>query len=387
MSMKTTTAEPEIQNPKSENRMTSESRNPHQQAASRPRFSATSVRDCFGFGNLLFGLAISGLVFAGCGRNPAEHSGAAALPPAQVRASKVENKPYLATEEVVGTVRAKLRAALEAKVSGRIEAMPVVFGQAVKAGDLIARLDVREIKAKLDQAKAMREQAEGELKRFENLLQGKAVTQQEFDGVQARARVAAASVIEAETMLGYATVTAPFDGMIARKLVDVGDLASPGRPLVELEDPANLRFEAEIPEAIISGVRVGAKMPVRVEAVTNAFEGVVSEIAPTADPNSRTFRVKLDLPAAPGLRSGQFGRVAVPVGETTSPRVQATAVVLRGQMEIVFVVVDQKAHLRLVKTGKRVGDEVELLSGVNPGELVVVEGATTLVDGQPLTLK
>ena len=88
-----------------------------------------------------------------------------------------------------------------------------------------------------------------------------------------------------------------------------------------------------------------------------------------------------------GLRAGQFGRAAMPVGETSALRAPASAVVQRGQMELVFVVVNGHAQLRIVKTGKRIGDEVELVSGVDAGERVVVEGAATLVDGQPVEMK
>jgi len=106
-----------------------------------------------------------------------------------------------------------------------------------------------------------------------------------------------------------------------------------------------------------------------------------------ADPSSRTFNVTLDLPANAGLRAGQFARVAIPIGETRALRVPALAVVQRGQMELVFVVVNQQANLRLVKTGKRIGDAVELVSGVSAGELIVVEGADRLRDGQPVEAK
>ena len=125
----------------------------------------------------------------------------------------------------------------------------------------------------------------------------------------------------------------------------------------------------------------------RVSGVSNELAGTVSEIAPSADPNSRTFLVKLDLPPTPGLRAGQFGRVAVPVGETSALRVPASAVLQRGEMELVFVVVNGHAQLRIVKTGERVGDEVELVSGVDAGEQVVTEGAANLMDGQPVTIK
>lgn len=327
------------------------------------------------------------LLAAGCGRHSKTAAPESALPVATVRVQTIGDQPRQLAEEILGTVRAKTRATLEAKVAGRIAELPVALGQSLKAGDLVARLDVREIRAKLDQARAVLEQARRDRARFEALLRQQAVTQAEFDGVEARFRVAEAAVAEAETMLGYAEVRAPFDGVVTRKLADVGDLASPGRPLVELEDPKALRLEADVPEALIAGVHAGAKLPVRVSALNLDLEGVVAEIAPAADPNSRTFRVKLDLPDAPGLKAGLFGRVAVPVGETRAPRVPISALVQRGQMEMVFVVADGRAQMRLVKSGKRFGGEVELVSGVRPGERVVVEGAAGLVDGQPVEAK
>jgi RND family efflux transporter MFP subunit len=326
------------------------------------------------------------LWLAGC-HKPSEPLPAAKLPAATVRAQPVQTKTYPATEEVVGTVRAKLRATLEAKLSGRIETMPVSAGQLVKKGALLAQLEVRETQAKLDQAKAVREQSARDRQRLEALLLQKAVTQQEYDAVLARFRVSEAAVSEAQTMLDYATLTAPFDGVITRKLAEVGDLASPGRALLELEDPGALRLEADVPEALLERVQAGGKLPVRLATLTNEISGTVSEIAPVADPNSRTFRVKLDLPPNPGLRSGQFGRLVVPVGESSNLRVPAAALVRRGQMEMVFVVVKSQVQLRLVKTGRRLGEEMEILSGLEAGEPIVTEGAAALVDGQPVEVK
>ena len=199
--------------------------------------------------------------------------------------------------------------------------------------------------------------------------------------------MADAAVTEAETLLGYTKVTAPFDGVITRKHADVGDLAAPGKPLLDMEDSRTLRLEADVPEAVVGKLTLGDKLPVRIAALETELEGVVSEIAPAADPGSRTFLVKLDLPVTPGLRAGQFGRVAMPVGETSALRVPASAVVQRGQMELVFVVSEGKAQLRIVKTGKRIGDEVELVSGVEAGEKIVIENASGLVDGQPLQVR
>ncbi len=307
------------------------------------------------------------------------------LPTVSVRVQTVEAKPHVAVEEVVGTVNPKLRAVIEAKVSGRIEKMLVTPGQHVKASEPLAQLDEREIQAKLDQANAVREQTETDLKRYTDLIAKRAATQQEFEAVQSRARVARATVAETETMLGYAKIVAPFDGVITRKLADVGDLASPGKALLEMEDPNALRFEAGVPEAIIGRIEIGAKLGVRVGS--QQIEGTVSEIAPSADPASRTSLVKLDLPPTTGIRAGQFGRVSVPVSETAVLRMPASALLQRGQMELVFVRNDKQARLRIVKTGKRIGDEIEVVSGLNGGEQVVTDDASALTDGQPIEVR
>jgi RND family efflux transporter MFP subunit len=329
---------------------------------------------------------IAAALSTGCSKQEAS-SAHESLPRVTVRVAVVEQNARPSSEEVVGTVRAKLRAAIEAKVSGRVEALLVAPGQTVKAGELIAQLDAREIQAKLDQALAMREQATKDLARARDLLDKKITTQAEFDSVQARERVAVGSVKETETMLGYTKLVAPFNGIVTRKLADVGDLATPGKPIIEMEDPSALRFEADVPEALIGNLKLGVKLPVRVGAVPTPIEGVVVELAPVADAASRTFLVKLDLPPTEAARSGQFGRVWVATGESQTIRVPAGAIVARGQMETVFVAAKDHAQLRIVRTGKRTDGEVELLSGINPGESIIIEGAEQLRDGQPITLK
>jgi len=291
------------------------------------------------------------------------------LPAASVPVLTVERKSRAATEDVVGTVRPELSAAIEAKVSGRISRLLVVPGQLVKAGERLIQLDAHEIQSRLDQATAARQQAENDLKRATDLLQQKILSQSEFDNAQSKFRQFAAAEAEAKTMLGYTDILAPFDGVITRKLADVGDLAQPGKPLLQMENPNTLRFEADVPEALIGNVKLGDKLAVRIAGV------------------GRTYLVKLDLPGAQGVRSGQFGRVAVPTGEVSAIRVPAAAVIQRGQMELVFVVASGHAELRLVKSGSRIGDELELVSGLNPGEQVVTDGSAALTDGQPVTIK
>jgi RND family efflux transporter MFP subunit len=274
---------------------------------------------------------------------------------------------------------------VEAKVSGRVEQYQAFPGQTVRAGDLLVALDVGEIVARVDSATATLENADRELGRYRRLSEQNAVTRQELEAAEARQKVAAATLAEAKTLLGYARVTAPFDGVVTRKLADVGDLAMPGKALLEIESPLGLRFEADLPDALIDSVSIGQTMTVRVSGSDRELQGTVGEIAPVADPASRTFRVKLDLPEADGLRSGRFGRVAVPLAETEILAVPAAAVTRRGQLEGVFVVREGRAWLRLVKTGPRLGEVVVLLSGVDPGENLVAEVPEGLRDGQPVT--
>jgi membrane fusion protein (multidrug efflux system) len=324
------------------------------------------------------------LLLTACGKHEAPQGSAVELPSASVKTQPASWQPHIATEEVVGTVRSKQRAVVEAKISGRVLEYTATPGAFVKAGDLLARLDVQEIQAKVDQARAMLDQAKRDFDRQKQLISSNATTRQDFDTADARVKVSTAAVREAETMMSYAQVTAPFDGVVTRKLADVGDLAMPGKPLLEIEAPTSLRFEADLPEAILDRVKLGEKMTVRLAKV---IEGTVSEISPVADPVSRTFNVKLDLPPTEGLRTGQFGRVSVPVAEVKLLLVPQAAVLKRGQMELIFIAKNGKAALRLVKTGKTLDDRIEVLSGLEEGEQIIVSDTTQLTDGQPVTLQ
>jgi membrane fusion protein, multidrug efflux system len=333
----------------------------------------------------LLALPAGMMLLAGCGQGHQGHvTTQPELPSAQVHTQTVEAKALASIEEVVGTVRAKLSATIEAKTSGRITDLPVVLGQKVKAGERVARLDAPEIKARLDQAEASVEQAEREWKRVSSLFNQQAVARAEYEAADARYRVAKGVVAEARAIMGFVEILAPFDGVVTRKWVDVGDQAAPGKPLVDIQDPSNLRLEADVPEAIASKITDDARMTIRAGESTGDLAGTIAEIAPIADPTSRTFRVKLNLPANPGLMLGQFARLIVPTGDYTSMRVPTSAVVQRGQMEILFVVENQHARLHLVKTGRRVNDETEILSGLDSGDSVVVDNPQRLVDGQPL---
>jgi RND family efflux transporter MFP subunit len=162
--------------------------------------------------------ALAALLLSGCGRKPETHpTSQPNLAVAQVQVHTAESRQQATTEEVAGTVRAKLRATLEAKLSGRIDKMPVLLGQAVKAGQLVAHLDAAEIKARLEQAQASLQRAERDWKRTSALFDQQAATRSDYDAADSRARVAKAAVAEAQAMMGYVEVLAPFDGVVTKK--------------------------------------------------------------------------------------------------------------------------------------------------------------------------
>ena len=328
------------------------------------------------------------LLLAGCGKHVEEASAPGPSgPPMVVQVAAVAVQPLWDEEEVVGNVEAAQRAVLAAKVTGVIDAIKVAPGARVTRGQILASIDAREIKARLDSAEAARDQAQKDYVRIEKLLKSGSSTRQEFDAATTRLRTADAVLVEARTMLQYTEISAPFDGVVTRKLVEVGDLATPGKPLLEMENSSLLRFECEIPEALVDRISMGAGLPVTIDAAGATLTGKVSEIAPSASAGSRTFLVKLDLPPAEKLRAGQFGRVRVPVREHPAVLVGEGAVVRRGQIESVFVVEEGMARLRLVKTGRQMNGRVEVLSGLSGGERVVVHDAHLLKDGAAVEAK
>lgn len=313
-----------------------------------------------------------------------ERSSGAPLPPQQVEQASVQALEVPAMIELVGTLQAVDRAAIAAKVTGVITEIPVRLGSVVSAGDLLVRISAEEIAAKLNQATAQLNQARRNLEREEKLLARKASTKETVNSMRELYAVAKAGHDEAKTMRGYTVITAPFDGVITRKNAHSGDLATPGSPLLLLESNNNLQVVTAVPESLILGIKTGDKLTIAVPSADLQTTGTVAEIAPSADPSSRTAPVKIDLEPSAGLRSGQFARVAFPGKIHKSLFIPASAVLTVGQMDKVFVNENDKAHLRLVRTGMHHDGHIEILSGLAAGELVVVSNNQLLVNGQPL---
>ncbi len=327
------------------------------------------------------------LVSVGCKKHEVAEVSQEKGEPVTVQTAKVEMRNLPMFEAVVGTVRPRLEATISSDILGRILEFHVVSGQKVKKGDLIAKIDDRELVASKIRAEAALQQMESELKRQTKLLESNATSRSRYEQVKANAQMARANLEKIKATLDKSVIRAPFAGTITRKLADAGDLAIPGKGLVVLEDPSSLRLEMPVAESLAGALKLGQPVSVEIEAANICVNGQVGELEPSADSASRTFLVKIDLPQARGIRAGLFGRAWVPRGRADKILVPSSAVIRRGQMELVFVVKDGSAQLRLVNTVPQSEGLRLVLSGVSEGEQVVLDPPASLRDGTPLNVQ
>jgi RND family efflux transporter MFP subunit len=310
--------------------------------------------------------------------------------------------------EAVGTVRALQTSQLASQIVGAVVSIRVQEGQHVRKGEVLIVIDDAQQHAALERTAAAVNAAQQDLMaadadyalahatfvRYQSLYEKKSVSPHEMDEVQAReksaaarrdqaqAGIAQARAVESQSRanLAYTRICAPFDGVVTAKHVDVGALASPGMSLLTVEDTHGFRLEASVDEGDIHLVTLGATAPVKVDALGEEFQGKIVQIVPAADPGSRSFVVKLNLPSEPRLRSGYFGRARFPRGQRDAIVVPRTALIDRGQLEGVYVVAPAgEIGLRFVTVGKVSGDTIEVLSGLTAGErLVAVHGGRAL---------
>ncbi len=314
--------------------------------------------------------------------------------------------------EAVGTVRAAQTSTLASQMMGNIVEVRVHEGDRVQHGQVLALIDDSQPRAGLDRAtaadNASRQQlaaadsdlalAESTLKRYQSLFEKKSVSPQEFDEVRARQQAALArremgradqaqaqaALAQARTAFEYTRIRAPFDGVVTEKKVDPGTLASPGMPILTVEDVRRYRLEASINESDVADVRIGQVVPVLIDVLGDQqVKGKVAQIVPAADPGSRSFLIKIELPADRQLRSGLFGRAQFSHGQRQSLLVPRTAIVERGQLQGVFVVNQNGlAALRYVTLGKPAGSDVEVLAGLQGGEHLVAKPGNLELDGK-----
>ncbi len=309
------------------------------------------------------------------------------LPTAQVSVAMVSKQVAANQVELVGTVQAVEQAEIAAKMTGNIITLPVDLGSKVQAGDLLVELAAGEVSAQVQQAKAQLEQAKRNFTREENLLRKNAATPQMVKSLRDSTKIAEAAYKEALIMLNYARITAPFSGIITRKMANIGDLAVPGKPLLYMEQGNNLQVLTDIPEALILHITKGDSLSISVPSVQLTITGVVAEVSPITDPSSRSTPIKLRIAPDQRLRSGQFARISLATEQAETLIVPAEAVQSIGQIERVFVVQDGKAQLRLVRSGTKSAGHIEILSGLSANETVITEGNRTLLDGQPIAIQ
>lgn len=328
-------------------------------------------------------LGLCTLLLAACARYEPTASAAASLSlPVRTALVTAERLPLVI--EVPATVHPAERAVIAARLTGTIATFHWGLGQPVKAGEVLVQLSAPEAEARVRQAQARSAEATRAAER-ERTLVAKGVSAAESSrDADDRLRFAQGALAEAEAMLAYTTVRAPFDGVVTEKHALPGDLATPGLPLLVLESNQHLRAEGNLPEKLAGALRIGDALPVVVEDSAAPVTGQIEELSSAADAVSRSLLVKVALPA--GLaRSGQFVRLLVPAGVADALFAPISAVTRFGQMERVFVVADGRAVLRLVKTGRETAGRVEILSGVNPGERVVLAPPAALRDGAAVT--
>ncbi|HTT56489.1 MAG TPA: efflux RND transporter periplasmic adaptor subunit [Opitutaceae bacterium] len=333
----------------------------------------------------LLSLSVLALL-AGCADRSAPE-GAASLPPVRVHATTIHAVEVHVLVDIAGTVRPVQRAQIAAKVMGVIADLPVALGQRVKAGDLLVQISAGEISARLAQAESQLNQARRDLTRERDLLAKGASTPDMVKNLEDRYAMTEAMMREAQVMLGYTAVRAPFDGVVARKLANPGDLAAPGQPLLEVEGTTDFQVEAGIPDSLAARLAPGATLAVEVPAAGADFSGRLVELSSAADPLTRTVTAKIAVPAGAAVGSGQYARVQVAGAPITVLLAPAGAVSVLGEMERVFVAENGRAILRLVKTGAARGSQVEILSGLADGDRVVTDPPAGLREGTPLEIQ
>jgi multidrug efflux pump subunit AcrA (membrane-fusion protein) len=389
------------------------------------------------------GFVITALIIAlgvGCGGSKSAETSKNAKTVA-VSIEKVELRKVPREIEAVGTVESRLAAQVQSQVAGQVIAVHFEAGDAVETGKLLVELDNRELNANATMAENALAEAESALsemrttsaaaranaaaadasqiladstlKRHQNLYERKAVSLQARDEAEATSRSAGASAVAAletwkssqssleraaatveraraavdaaRTALSHSKISAPFSGVITAKYVNAGDLATPGKTLLTMDDPKAFRVSALVRESDSPGIQAGASVRVTI-GESAPIASSISEVVPSADPASRTFEVRANLPDGVTLRSGMFARVQIVAGETEALTVPAGAVQEHGQLTYVYVVDSETvARLRLVKTGRAIQDRIEILSGLDSGEMIVVTPIDALTDGTPVS--
>ena len=378
---------------------------------------------------ILLTAILSALLMTGCAGGDAHPRAAANAPVIAVQSATVTTRQWPDSYEAAGTVRARTAAVISSKVMAYVRQVSVQMGDRVREGQELVTLDSQDLEVNVRRAeaaesevrdgfseadnavagaKAQLELAQTTFKRIEELAAKKSISNQEFDEASARLKSAQAAydmatakrrqldskmaqvqqeIRAARITREYARISAPFAGVITARSVEPGNLAAPGAPLLTVEREGDYRLEASVDESKLPFVKAGQTVEIALDALDRRLTARVSEIVPAVDSASRAYTVKIDLPSVPNLRSGMFGRALFPMSAQSVLAVPATAVVERGQLQSVFTIEDGTARNRLVTTGKKRDDAVEVLSGLSEGEKVISPIVAGVADGSRVEVR
>jgi RND family efflux transporter MFP subunit len=368
-------------------------------------------------------------ILSGCGGGETHTRAATNTPAISVQSVSVRSQDWPNSYEATGTIRARTAAVLSSKVMAYVRQVSVQVGDRVREGQELITLDAQDLDANVRRAEAAEAEvrsaipeadngvagakanldlAQSTFKRMEELASKKSISSQEFDEASARLKSSQAAydmarakrsqldpkmaeveqeIRAARIMRDYTRIAAPFSGTVTTKSVEPGNLAAPGAPLLTIERDGAYRLEASVDESKLPFVKAGQTVELGLEALDRRLTARVSEIVPAVDAVSRAYTVKIDLPALPNLRSGMFGRASFRIGSSKVLTVPAAAVLERGQLQSVFVIDSSMARSRLITTGQRQPDAVEVLSGLSEGERVINPIPSGLADGAAVEVR
>ena len=288
-------------------------------------------------------------------------------------------------ESAGGTVRPEHEAAVASQLLGRVTEVKVKAGQEVQLGDELVRLDDAILQARYKQAEAEakaaqanHEQAIKDYNIAKNLLPS-AIPKQDYEKAVTRVATTKADETrcqqaweESKAQLAYATIKSPMTGTVFDKKVQVGDTVLPGQVLVTMYNTKKMQMLVNVRESLAQKLHVGQKLRSRLEALGHECEASIGQIVPETQTGSHTFIVKVVGPCPPGVFSGMFGRIFIPLEEEEIVIVPAAAVKRVGQLEMVQVLEEGKVHRRNIQTGRSFNGDVEVLAGLKPQEKVAV---------------
>lgn len=314
----------------------------------------------------------------------------AAAAPAPLKVATAAYQDVEATYDSLAIAEAERQSTVAAQIAGRIVDINFRPGDSVKQGQVIMRIDpttanqeVAGAQARVREAEVQLDNASRQFERFKQLFTQKYVSQAQLDKAEADYKAAQAQLNTLKAGLGqsaasrgFATITAPYSGVMSALHVELGEMAAPGKPLATGYDPAFLRVTAQIPQTQIEAIRRGNKAYVEVPGQTRWIAASSITVLPAADPRTHTTEVRVNLPAdVKGLLPGQFARAHFVTGNARRLVVPASAVLRRSELTAVYVVpANNKPQLRQVRLGQALaGGLIEILAGITAGERVAIE--------------